>query len=530
MSLRYQVVIVGGGPVGMALAVDLGLRGIACAVVERHRTPQRIPKGQSLTQRTLEHFYGWGIADELRAARLLPPGYPIGSITAYGSLMGDYWFGPDTRERVSDFYFQKNERLPQYLTEEVLRRRAALLPQVECFFGRTATGVEEGDDGVRVTMRQEEWPYEDQVLEADYIVGCDGARSMVRESMRIDRGGADFDQRMVLAVLRSTELHAGLEKRFPECTTYRVLKPELNGYWQFFGRVDVGEGWFFHAPVPRDTQREDYDFLGLLQSAAGFEFDAQFDHVGFWDLRISVAQKYRVGRVFIAGDACHSHPPYGGFGLNSGLEDATNLGWKLAAVLNNWGGEALLDSYDAERRPIFVETGEAMIAGGIERDRRFLERYRPERNREEFEAAWQQLTDETLRRRQSYEPHYEGSSVVAGPVGGVCSIQGRQSPRAEAGHHLKPVQLSNGRNVFEELGAGYTLVALDARATDVERLVDTARSLRIPVKVVQDTYADMRREYAARLILVRPDQYVCWSGDVLPDDSASLLRLVTGAV
>jgi 2-polyprenyl-6-methoxyphenol hydroxylase-like FAD-dependent oxidoreductase len=528
MSLRYQVVIVGGGPVGMALAVDLGLRGISCAVVERHRTPQRIPKGQSLTQRTLEHFYAWGIADKLRAARLLPPGYPIGSITAYGSLMGDYWFGPDTRERVSDFYFQKNERLPQYLTEEVLRRRAGELPQVECFFGRTATGVEQSDDCVRVTMRQEEWPYEDQVLEADYLVGCDGARSMVRESMRIDRGGADFDQRMVLAVFRSAELHARLEKRFPECTTYRVLKPELNGYWQFFGRVDVGEGWFFHAPVPRDTQREDYDFLGLLQSAAGFKFDAQFDHVGFWDLRISVAQQYRVGRVFIAGDACHSHPPYGGFGLNSGLEDVANLGWKLAAVLNNWGGEALLDSYDAERRPIFVETGEAMIAGGIERDRAFLERYQPERNRAEFEAAWQQLTDETLRRRQSYEPHYEGSPVVAGPVGGVCSIQGRQSPRAEAGHHVKPVQLSNGRNVFEELGPGYTLLAWDAESEDVDRLVDGASSLRVPLKVIRDTYSEMRREYAARLILVRPDQYVCWAGDGLPQDASQLLRQITG--
>ena len=122
---RFQVVIVGGGPVGVALALDLGLRGISCALVERRLSPQRIPKGQNLTQRTLEHFYFWGVVDELRAARLLPPGYPIGGVTAYGNLMSDYWFGPDTRERVTPFYFQRNERLPQYLTEEVLRRRAA---------------------------------------------------------------------------------------------------------------------------------------------------------------------------------------------------------------------------------------------------------------------------------------------------------------------------------------------------------------------------------------------------------------------
>ena len=153
-----------------------------------------------------------------------------------------------------------------------------------------------------------------------------------------------------------------------------MLRPELQGYWQFFGRVDVGEGWFFHAPVPRDTRTDNYDFLGLLHEAAGFEFAADFDHVGFWDLRIVVASAYRVGRVFIAGDACHSHPPYGGFGLNSGLEDVANLGWKLAARLQGWGGDGLLESYAPERRPIFVETGEAMIAGGIERDRAFLER------------------------------------------------------------------------------------------------------------------------------------------------------------
>ena len=150
---RYQVVIVGGGPVGMALAVDLGLGGVSCAVVERYPRPQRIPKGQGLTQRTLEHFYFWGIADELRAARLLPPGYPIGGVTAYGNLMSDYWFAQAGREVVRQYYFQDNERLPQYLTEDVLRARAAQLPSVTCLFGWTATEVEQDDRGARVRSR-----------------------------------------------------------------------------------------------------------------------------------------------------------------------------------------------------------------------------------------------------------------------------------------------------------------------------------------------------------------------------------------
>ena len=287
MEQRYQVIIVGGGPVGVALAVDLGLHGISCGLVERYLTPQQIPKGQNLTQRSMEHFYFWGIADELRAARLLPKGYPIGGITAYGDLMSDHWYSPVGRESVRLYYLQDNERLPQYRTEEVLRARLTGISNVKTNFGWSAETIEQDDNCVRVTIA-EEGGSGSQVLNAEYVVGCDGARSTVRESLGIDRGGSDFDQRMVLAVFKSKELHEGL-KRFPERTTYRALHPDLKGYWRFFGRIDVGEGFFFHAPVPKDTTPENYDFQALLQIAAGFPFSCEFDHVGFWDLRVAVA-------------------------------------------------------------------------------------------------------------------------------------------------------------------------------------------------------------------------------------------------
>src|SRR5215211_7335812 len=132
MSDTFDVAIVGGGPVGVALAVELGQRGIDCVLVERQLTPVRIPKGQSLTNRTLEHFYFWQCVDELRAARVLPPGYPIGGVTAYGNLMSPYFYertgGTGRGLKVEDFFFQKNERLPQYRTEAVLRERVKALP------------------------------------------------------------------------------------------------------------------------------------------------------------------------------------------------------------------------------------------------------------------------------------------------------------------------------------------------------------------------------------------------------------------
>ncbi len=530
MEQRYQVIIVGGGPVGVALAIELGRRNVTCALVERRLTPQRIPKGQNLTNRTMEHFYFWGIADALRAARLLPPGYPIGGITAYGHLMSEYWypsFGGNGRgESVRPYYFQANERLPQYLTEEVLRRRLRELPTVTALFGWAATAITQDEGGVHVSIAEEADRRQTQTLTAAYLVGCDGAHSTVREQAGIDRGGIDFGQRMVLAVFRSRALHEALQ-RFPACTTYRVLHPALQGYWQFFGRVDVGEGWFFHAPAPPAVQTPQ-DVHALLQQAAGVAFPCTFEHVGFWELRIAVAQRYRAGRVLVAGDAAHSHPPYGGFGLNTGFEDAVNLGWKLAAVLQGWGGERLLASYEAERRPIAVQTCAEVIAGGIEQDRAFLERYHPERDRAEFERAWQELAARAQRRAQSYEPHYEGSPVVVGPAGGSPGIQGAYTFAARAGHHLAPRRLSDGHNVYEVLGEGFTLLAFGVEETAVAPLRAAARALGVPLQVVMDRRDGEVQAYEARLVLVRPDQYVAWAGEAPPPDADALLRRVVG--
>ena len=524
LSKRYQAIIVGAGPVGLGLAIDLAERGVSCALIERHKEIQHIPKGQNLTQRTLEHFRVWGIADALRAKRVMPGDFAIGGVTVYENLLGEFWAAPPGREAVQDFFREKNERLPQYKTEQVLRGKLATLTGVDCLFGWTASAVTQDSAGVTVEVKNRN--DERRSLLADYAVGCDGAKSMVRDAADIEKGGVDFDQVMALVVFRSRELHELLQ-RLPQRSTYRIMKPGLNGYWQFFGRIDVGDGWFFHAPVSADATRESFDFRGLLHEAVGWPFACEIDYVGLWDLRVSIAERYRSGRMFIAGDAAHSHPPYGSFGLNNGLEDAINLSWKLSAVLNGWGGDELLQSYSDERAAVFDDIGRNIIADNIESDRIFLDRYNPHRDRAEFEREWTARNPDDGTKVGSYVPNYAGSTVVAGPAGATSGAHGRHMVRARPGHHLAPLTLSSGQNAFDALGRDFTLLAFGGDRS-AEPLLRSAKEMTIPVKFVCDESEATRRAYESMLIIVRPDQHVAWTGDEAPDDCATLWARLTG--
>ena len=519
----YDVVIVGGGPVGLGLAIDLGQRGMHVAVIERETIVHKIPKGQNLTQRTMEHFLAWGCEDELRAARTLPRDYDTGGLVSYRQILSRFTYGWMPRQAVREYYFTDNERLPQYATENVLRARADAVANVEILYGWVGRHIEQTADGITVAIENPETG-ETLLLAGRFGVGADGARSMVRKATRLSQQVSDHERKMVLLVFRSPALHDLLSVHPPK-SFYNVLNPDLDGYWQFLGRVDLGTTWFFHAPVPEGATRGNFDFRALLHGAVGQPFDLEFDHIGFWDLRIAVTENYRSGRIFIAGDAAHSHPPYGGYGINTGFEDARNLGWKLAARIRGWAGARLLESYSAERQPVFASTARNFIADFIAEDREFLRRYSPDKDEAEFLAHWSDRAA-TSREVHAFEPNYEGSPIIVGDGQGPPSAVGDHRVEARAGHHLSPADPTEGRRLFQTLGSDFTLLAYAADPTLVDGFRRAAKSHGIPLRLVVEDDVAAAKRYGAGLVLVRPDHFVAWAGDSA--DAETVLAVATG--
>jgi 2-polyprenyl-6-methoxyphenol hydroxylase-like FAD-dependent oxidoreductase len=525
------VLIVGGGPVGLGLALELGRLGTDCILVEQSDGTVEQPKLGLVSTRTMEFCRRWGTAQEIRD--VYPPDYPgtqmfVTSLCGYELARQSYpSFGELPTLETSP---ERHQRCTQIYFEPILRRAAEAHSSTEIQLRTRMTSFHQDAGGV---MAQVENLYtgETGTIEADYMVACDGASSTVRSALGIEMEGKLLSH-SVNIFFRAPELWARHDKGKAE--RYLLVGPD--GTWGNFTAIDGRELWRLSIagnqnPVDMDA----FDANATLARGFGAEWDVEILSVMPWTRLQMVANSFRGGRVFLAGDAVHCFSPTGGFGGNTGISDGFNLAWKLAAVLDGWGGEALLDSYEAERRPIaFRNTGEAavnfrrMMSAGknpqLLDDTAVGARQRSQTGealRAETQAEW-----EVLGVQLGYRYEASPIDVADGTPSGPDDMQ-TYVPSARPGHRAPHAWLIDGRSTLDLFGDGFALLRFDA-GLDVTALQNAATARRVPLTVFDIDDAEIGGLYEARAAIVRPDGHVAWRGDALPSDADMLIATISG--
>jgi 2-polyprenyl-6-methoxyphenol hydroxylase-like FAD-dependent oxidoreductase len=345
-----DVVIVGGGPVGLTLAIELGRQGVACVLVDQRPEPGRLPKMERCNARTMENFRRLGIADEVRAAGF-DTALPMDVFVCVESFARPplvhhrYPSVDELKARVRATHdgslpLEPYQLISQYTLEPLLRRVAERTPGVSVCFGHELTGFVQDERGVTAHVRTAN---DQRTLRGGYLVGCDGANSTVRARLGVElRGESLLELRQ--ALFRCEDLF----ERIPigKGRHYHIADDQHS----FLIVQDDTKHFSLHARVERDE-----DMPALFERIAGMPIDYETLYVGRWTQRLMVADRYRDGRVLLAGDAAHVHSPVGALGMNGGIQDAHNLAWKLAGALRGGDVDRLLDSYEVERRAVIVE-------------------------------------------------------------------------------------------------------------------------------------------------------------------------------
>lgn len=530
-----RVLIVGAGPTGLALAIELGHRGIPCQVIERNARVGYAPRAKTTNVRTREHLRRWGIADKLRAASPLGVDYPSNVLFVTrlaGHELARFENAMYCAPGKNPLYSEHAQWIPQYTVEEVLREHAASLPGVSIRFNTELVAFEQGPEGVSARLRDLESGHE-LVQTADYLVGADGARSTVRDAIGARMEGSYGLSRNYNVVFRAPGL-AQAHSHGPAIMYWQV-NAELPS---LIGPMDRDDRWFFMpTAVPEGFKFQPADAPALIRRATGIDLPYEVLSSDEWVASKLLADRYRKGRVFLAGDACHLHPPFGGYGMNMGVADGVDLGWKLAAVLQGWGGALLLDSYEAERRPVhqFVldeatanhsTLSHQLVQDGLEED---SERGRTARGTVRERVMGAKLREfNTLGVVKGYR--YEHSPVIAHEPGEAPTTDFiNYLPSARPGGIAPHAWLHDGRSLYDTFGTGFTLLVTDgSQDTDVERLVAAATRCELPLTVTRAPRGAIPELYRARYALIRPDQHVAWRGDTLPRDAQALLLHVSG--
>ena len=542
--LRVPAIVAGGGPVGMIAAIELGRRGIRCVLLNDRPTTATHPKANAISSRTMEHLRRLGLAAAVRA-RGLDDDHPTD--LAYFTRLTGYEIGrygqPSRRQALVEAEAgtgrwaspEPPHRCSQLFLEAELKRAVDALPAVEVRFGWRLEEFHDRGDRVTALARNCEGGGE-IAYETDYLIGCDGAGSGVRAALGIElMGEAGVIRPMMGGPMYATyfeaDPRAGWLAQDP-AWQYWILNPDIRA---LFIPVDGRDKFLFIAAL--GTGDGGFrDPASMIRLGAGANFPLRVISAQNWTAGYAlVAERYRRGRVFLAGDAAHLFTPTGGMGMNTGIDDAVNLAWKLAAVIGGWGGETLIDSYEAERRPIGV------------RNTAFASRFADSIGGMPVGAAIEEDSAAGRAARAALKPlveahaHYEftipgiflGLSYAGSPIvvpDGAERPPDRPNeyvPNACPGARAPHARLGDGV-LYDRLGPGFTLLSFGG-APDAEPLFAAAEARGLPLSPATVDDADGREVYDADLVLIRPDHHVAWRGDRLPRDCGALVDRVRGA-
>lgn len=539
-TTRTQVLVVGGGPVGCALALELLHRGVGVIVVEKDENIPAYPvKAMLLNPRTLEHMARWGIADDIRAAAVTPQGWQQGvtfATSLTGRDLGHYREGFDFHsEEESDDLSERAQVVMQPDTLRVMRG-AMLKAGAEFLEGWAVVDIEQGDE-VSALLRHMETGSERRIVAA-YAVGADGPQSIVRTTAGITRSGRGGISATLLLHFRAPEV---MEDYQPTPAAFSNLTHPDGGALV----VPIGADLFCaHVPgYPTDVDIADIDLQKLGKRIIGRDSGREIEYVyaGVYKVHERIADAYRAGRFFLAGDAAHLYAPFGGHNLNSGYGDAVDLGWKLAAVLNGWAGDALLDSYEQERRPIavqnaseasgnvmrFVEEGKAIMSEMRETDYLASGVLAEGRRRGWGERLWRATRPQYIARGIVLDQRYKSDVIMADDATVAPWSSLRYLPIAKPGHRAPHVRLADGQSLYAAFGPEFTLIAAPGMEAAAERAQEAASACGVPLATVTVADDRVRALYGAPLVLVRPDQHVAWRGEE-DTNFLSVLLVATG--
>jgi 2-polyprenyl-6-methoxyphenol hydroxylase-like FAD-dependent oxidoreductase len=529
------VLIIGGGPVGLTLALDLGWHGISCTLIEQSDGSVANAKFVDINMRTMEFCRRWGIAEEIRD-KGFDKDYPqdlifVTSLTGY--LLGRLRLPSFAELRAPPTVAERIARCPQTIFDPIMRRVAQSAPGVKLRYGARCDGVTQDANGVTAlitdlaTGRQEH-------IRSTYLACCQGAASSLREELGVRFDGEGTLSHSTNITFRSEALLCVHDKG---PGFYTAIGPE--GRWASMLALDGKGTWRLHS-----VERINGD--AAIRRFVGCDFDYDILTELTWQRRELVADRYQVGRVFFLGDAVHQLSPSGGFGLNTGIGDVTNLSWKLAAVLQGWGTPDLLASYDIERRPVGKRTattatnlfrtlqqdpppGAAILADGPEGEAvRDAVRGRV--------AAMLARSNCGYDYGARYEDaglqlgyFYEGSPVIV-PDGTPAPLDDPRNyaPIARPGSRAPHFWLDENKSVLDLFGHGFVLLCLGGVPPSGNGFEAAASRLGIPLRTYALNQEHLLALYNKRLVLVRPDGHVAWRGDEAPDDCDAVLNVVRG--